>query len=173
MGRIASNLGLSYKNEHSIGSTWYSTPKQFQIVSYLSLLSMIYLYENEFTTPERKGEIGVINWPEWHYGVMLLYGAHIAINHLWAENEINFVKLPKLFDQGTGSTESIDKIPHLHVFHGDNMFSKFAFKAGKYNNMTVAVEDRSKVKFYCLHMALEGNRLNATELKAMRDLIVV
>jgi hypothetical protein len=171
LGRIATILGLNYANENNIGSTWYSTPQQIRIVSYLSLLNMIYLFKNEFTEPERASVLGALNWPDWHYGVLLLYGAHIAINHLWAEKQIGLVKLTAFFDHGTTSLESIDRIPHMHVFHGDDMFSKFQFEAGQYNNMVVTAEDRNKAKFYALYMALEGKRLKPAELKALRDQI--
>ena len=44
------------------------------------------------------------------------------------------------------------------MFHGDDMFSKFVFKAGRYDNMSVSLGDSNKVKFYALKMALEGKK---------------
>ncbi|CAF4300449.1 unnamed protein product, partial [Adineta steineri] len=47
-----------------------------------TIQGMIHLVTNEFTTPERERKLGVMLWPEWHFGVLLLYGGHLAINHL-------------------------------------------------------------------------------------------
>jgi len=57
--RIAANIGFEYVSETNLGSTWYSTPDQFRMVSYLTLFSMAYLSEEEFSKPEREGKLGV------------------------------------------------------------------------------------------------------------------
>jgi hypothetical protein len=67
MGRIANNLGLNYADKSGLGSTWYSTPRQFRIVSYFTLISMVYISSYEFTESERMAQIGTLNWPDWHY----------------------------------------------------------------------------------------------------------
>lgn len=59
LSRVASNLGLKYAAELNLGSTWYSTPDQFRLVSYLTLFGMSYLSEEEFSKPEREGKLGV------------------------------------------------------------------------------------------------------------------
>jgi hypothetical protein len=41
--RIAKNLNLNYGHMHNLGSTWYSTPEQFRLVSYLTLFGMVVL----------------------------------------------------------------------------------------------------------------------------------
>jgi hypothetical protein len=43
--RIASNIGFKYASVTNLGSTWYSTPDQFRLVSYLTLFGMAYLSE--------------------------------------------------------------------------------------------------------------------------------
>lgn len=91
--RIARNLRLDYAGVENLGSTWYSTPQQFRLVSYLTLFGMAYLAQEEFTQVERDGKLGVALWPDWHYGVLLLYGQHLALNHLIANKQINVVKL--------------------------------------------------------------------------------
>jgi hypothetical protein len=178
LGRIARSLGLNYAFQGSIGSTWYSTPKQFRVVSYLSLISMIYLYANEFTEPDRQGQIGVANWPDWHFGVLSMYGAHLAVNHYWDQKKINFAKLNAFFDQGTsgnnhrmmGLNGAVDKVVHLHTWHSEELFSKFKFKEGAYDQMEVPI-NQTLIVPYCLAMALESKRLSPAELKAMRDKI--
>jgi hypothetical protein len=119
---------------------------------------MLYISEEEFSIEERKGKVGTILWPDWHYGVLLLYGQHLALNHLIATNQINLVKLEDLLDFPSANKESIFKKLHIHVFHGDDIFSKFQFKASKYDNLTSQVNeyDVKQVKYYCLKMALES-----------------
>jgi hypothetical protein len=73
-------------------------------------------------------------------------------------NELNVVKLHELIDYPSGNSESIFSKLHIHVYHGDNLFSKFYFRAGRYDNMTSDINDDNQylIKYYCLKMALEG-----------------
>ena len=162
--RIANGLNLKYAGIWNLGSTWYSTPHQFRIVSYLTLFGMAYLSSEEFAQPEREGKVGTILWPDWHYGVLLLYGQSLALNHLIALNELNVIKLEEHIDFPSGNTESIFKMLHIHVFHGDDVFSKFAFKLGQYDNMSVSNENATLVKYYALKMALDGKRTSEENL---------
>jgi hypothetical protein len=162
--RIAENIGMASAKVGNLGSTWISTPEQFRLVSYYTLFGMAYLSQEEFAKPERDGAIGTLLWPDWHYGVLLLLGQSLGLNHLIATRQINVVKLEGLIDYGTGNVESIHSKLHIHVFHGGDMFSKLAFKAGSYDNMTVNDEDSHKVKYYALKMALEGKRLAESQL---------
>ena len=88
------------------------------------------------------------------------------MNHLIETNQLNVVRLEHLIDYHSGYTESIHKVIHIHVFHGGDMFSKFVFKEGKYDNMSVTDEQAKNVKFYALKMALEGKRLGEEKLVA-------
>lgn len=163
--RIAKNLRLDYAGVENLGSTWYSTPRQFRLVAYLTLFGMAYLANEEFTQPERDGKLGVALWPDWHYGVLLLYGQTLALNHLIASEQAHVVKLENHLDYPSGNSHSINKVLNIHVFHGDDMFSKFAFMAGKYDNMTVT--ESEEIKLYCLKMALEGKRFAPSDLLKM------
>jgi hypothetical protein len=49
-------MGLKFKEIRNLGSTWYSTPKQFRYVSYLTLVAMAYINSEEFSQPEREGK---------------------------------------------------------------------------------------------------------------------
>ena len=109
--------------------------------------------------------MGTENWPYWHYGVLLLYGQNFGLNHLIGSKQLNVVKLEDLLDFPSANNEKVNRKLHVHVFHGDGLFSKFAFKAGKYDNMTVNDEDLNMVKFYCLKMALEGKSTANGDLK--------
>lgn len=125
---------------------------------------MAYLNNEEFAQPEREQKLGTLMWPEWHYGVLLLYGQHLGLNHLIGSQQLNVVKLENQLDYPSGNNHSIFNMLHIHVFHGDNLFSKFVFKVGKYNNITLDMIDEEKsklVNWFALKMALEGR--NATK----------
>ena len=64
--RIAEFLNLKYAGYWNLGSTWYSTPAQFRLVSYYTLFGMAYLSNEEFAQPEREGKLGVELWPDWY-----------------------------------------------------------------------------------------------------------
>lgn len=88
---------------------------------------MAYLASEEFTQPEREGKVGTLLWPEWHYGVLLLYGQHLALNHLIGANQLYVVKLESLIDYPSGNEESVFTKLHIHVFHGGNVFLIYSF----------------------------------------------
>jgi hypothetical protein len=165
--RIANNLNLKFGNKWNLGSTWISTPDQFRLISYLTLTGMAYLAFEEFSEPERKGKVGVELWPDWHYGVLLLYGQNIAMNHVIGSSQLNIVSLYELVDFPTTESSLVTDVLHLHVFHSDLLFSKFAFKDGKYNDMKVSDEQAKHVKHYALKMALEGNSMPGKDLYNM------
>ena len=72
-----------------------------------------------------------------HYGVLLLYGQHLALNHLVATNQIRIIIGHNLLDQSS-TEKSTGYVQHgirlnLHCWHTNERFSKFAFKLGHYN----------------------------------------
>ena len=101
--------------------------------------------------------------------LLLLYGQHIVLNHLIGSLQVNIVHLGNLIDYPSTNDERINKKLHIHVYHGHDMFSKFDFKSGKYDNLTVAEKDEDKVKYYCLKKALDSKRNNARKLRQMID----
>lgn len=120
---------------------------------------MAYLSRQEFSQPEREHKLGTRLWPEWHYGVLLLYGQHLALNHLIASQQLNVIKLVNHIDYPSGNNDSIFKMIHIHVFHGEGFFSKSMFKAGRYDQMTEEVKDKAKsnmVAWFACRMALES-----------------
>ena len=72
-----------------------------------------------------------------HYGVLLLYGQHLAINHLVGTNQIRVVIGHNLLDQSsTDASQAYIQNGirlNLHCWHTNDRFSKFAFKLGHYN----------------------------------------
>ena len=72
-----------------------------------------------------------------HYGVLLLYGQHLALNHLVGQNQIRVVIANDRLDQSStdvspGYVNSGIRL-NLHCWHTNDRFSKFAFKMGHYN----------------------------------------
>jgi hypothetical protein len=171
--RIANDMHLKHGAWSNLGSTWISTPEQFRIVSYLTLIGMAYLAAEEFTEPERRGQVGTTNWPEWHYGVLLLYGQNLAMNHLIGSDQLNVVRLHNYIDYPSGNDQSVFEMLHIHVYHGEDMFSKFIFKVGRYDNLSLSDFDPSNkaprykyhtVRQFCLRMALESKRMSSETL---------
>lgn len=163
--RIARELNLKNADQRGLGSTWYSSPTQFRLVAYLTLFGMAFLANEEFAPPARQGKLGQLLWPDWHYGVLLLYGQSLGLNHLIASKQASVVKLQRLLDYPSGNNHSVYSAINIHVFHGGNLFSKFAFRMGKYNEMNTSESD--EINLYCLRMALEGNRFTCVKLYTM------
>ena len=71
--------------------------------------------------------------------MLLLYGGHLAINHLIAGENFTFGDGGTLLDQGVTAQDKRDIAQnlrlHLHCWHGDDPFSKFQFKAGRYDQI--------------------------------------
>lgn len=69
----------------------------------------------------------------------MLYGGHLAINHLIANEKYNIGVADQLLDQSVVSQDQEDIGKnyrlHLHCWHGDKPFSKFDFKAERYKDI--------------------------------------
>jgi hypothetical protein len=167
--KAAKNINLESGDIRNLGSTWYSTPSQFRIASYLTLVAIVYLSNEEFSETERQGKLGVQHWPDWHYGVVSLYGQNLAMNHLISSGRINITKLENLLDYPTTNEELVHQKVHLHVFHSASVFSKFAFKGGKYNNITLPINNTHLIQYYCLNIALDSKKKSLEELGKMSE----
>ena len=128
---------------------------------------MSFVSSEEFTPQERQGLMGAILWPNWHYGVLLLYGQSIAMNHLIATRQLNIIRIPNQLDYPSFNGENVNKIIHIHVFHGNYMFSKFELKAGRYDNLNLEDYGIKIARDYALVMALEAKRKSEFDLAKM------
>ncbi|CAF0879088.1 unnamed protein product [Adineta steineri] len=168
--RIARDMNWTYANKNGLGSTWYGPPSMIHHMANYTIQAMIHLVTNEFTTPERERKLGVMLWPEWHFGVLLLYGGHLAINHLITSENLKIAVGDQLLDQGVTSKDKNDISKnlrlHLHCWHGDDPFSKFQFKAGKYNEIdrSTLISDTSP-SGYAMRLALESKAMTLQQLK--------
>jgi hypothetical protein len=117
----------------------YGSPYVAQRIATLTLDAMLYVANNEFSSVEREQKLGTLLWPDWHYGVLSMYGTHLAVNHLLTAENLDIKKADQLLDQSTTNGDQYDLEKnnrlHLHCWHTDKEFSKFQFKAGKYNSI--------------------------------------
>ncbi len=137
----------------------------------MTLVSRVYLSNEEFSSTERKVKLSVQHWSDWHYGVVLLYGQNLAMNHLISSGRANIQKLDYLIDFRSTNTELISSKVHIHVYHGAHMLLKSKFKAGAYNNIILPINNTHLVKYYCLSMALEYKRMPLVEFKDLSEKI--
>lgn len=68
-----------------------------------------------------------------------MYGTHLAVNHLTNAEKIHIQNASELLDQPTTNNDQNDMEKHnrlhLHCWHTNVPFSKFQFKANKYNHI--------------------------------------
>jgi len=63
-----------------------------------------------------------------------------------------------MLDAYSHSVESVDKYPHIHCWHTDNIFSKFQCFDGNYDHMSDDNLNLGVINEYCLSMALRARR---------------
>lgn len=92
-------------------------------------------------------------WPGWYRGVMSMYAAEIAANEDW-ESYLRFGR-QRILDVESGSCMEIDNMVfHIHATHKETLFSKFAYRSGKYQAITPWELDRKRIGDYCLWLVL-------------------
>ncbi len=143
--KACKELSLNHHGHVNVGSTWYSNGKNILEVGKLTYSINKYLLETYFKDR-------IFNWPNWTYGVSLLYASEMAINHLQSHNLIITNKL----DQHSDVSMSINDSYHIHCWHTDKMFSKFAFMNGKYDNISINSLNINDSIDYCLACALKS-----------------
>ncbi|MCM3735098.1 hypothetical protein M3215_04525 [Bacillus cytotoxicus] len=145
--RISSQFHLRHQGLHNLGSTHYGNASLVREVCKLATTITAHILTEEFKDDEGK-------WPSWYRGVASMYGCEIAANHFVDQITID----PKRLDFGSASPESIDDHPHIHCWHTNNMFSKFQFTAGKYDDLSTDHLDINRIKDYCLFIALKSKQ---------------
>ncbi|CAF5213304.1 unnamed protein product, partial [Rotaria magnacalcarata] len=107
-----------------------------------------------------------------HYGVLLLYGQHLAINHLVGTNQIRIRIGSDLLDQSTTdfTTQYVQQGTrlNLHCWHTDNRFSKFAFKMGHYKQAELEkYRNDTTAQAYAMRMALESKYMTLEQMASL------
>ncbi len=146
--RIASQFNLRHQGLHNLGSTHYGNARLVREVCKLSTTLTAHILTEEFKDSEGQ-------WPGWYRGVATMYACEIAANHLVDR----IIKNGNVVDHGSASSESIHDHPHIHCWHTDNMFSKFQFTAGKYDDLSTDHLDINTIRDYCLFIALKSKDL--------------
>ncbi len=142
---IANRLGLRHQGIFNTGSSHYGTTKQVKEVCALTTEIAEYIIKNEFLHDEG-------HWPSWFRGVISMYASDLAVNHLIQNPTLDGNSL----DFRSDSIDSVSTHPHIHCWHTENWFSKFAFNRGDYNNISRATLDIDKISHYCMAMALKS-----------------
>lgn len=145
--RVASELGFDHRGLHNLGATHYGETKLVREVSSLAVSIAKHLLTEEFNHEEGK-------WPYWYKGVTNMYSNEIAVNHLIRDVSIDRRNL----DMESTSENSVLNHSHIHCWHTDNIFSKFQFAAGKYDHLSMSDLDITKIKDYCLYIALKSKQ---------------
>ncbi|MFB4168642.1 hypothetical protein [Virgibacillus sp. JSM 102003] len=143
--RIAAHFNLRHQGHHNLGSTHYGNARLVREVCKLATTITAHILTKEFKDGEGQ-------WPGWYRGVATMYACEIAANHFVDQIALDGKKI----DYGSASSELIDDHPHLHCWHTDNMFSKFQFTAGKYDNLSTDHLDVTIIRDYCLYIALKS-----------------
>jgi len=144
--QLADNFGLTHRRKHNLGSSFYGPTETVKSVCKLATTLCEHLLEVDF-----KDSPG--NWPEWFRGVSTMYATEVALNHLVPD----LVGSSPLLDFFSTSTESTIQYPHIHCWHTNELFSKFEWEKGSYQNRKLEDLDLSVIRDYCLAMALSSS----------------
>ncbi|WP_064094021.1 DUF7164 domain-containing protein [Rossellomorea aquimaris] len=145
--QISQRFNLRHQGIHNIGSTHYGNASLVREVCKLSVDIAKYLLEEEFS--ENEGQ-----WPGWFRGVSSMYSTEIAVNHLVDMIDIK----PEMLDYDSTSINSISLHPHIHCWHTNNLFSKFKYGDGEYDQLQPNLAS-NEVRHYCLKMGLDAKRM--------------
>nr|PIM03818.1 hypothetical protein TGCOUG_223900 [Toxoplasma gondii COUG] len=156
-------LKLRHQHVHNIGSTWYGRPVDIIRIARLTVKVGNFLMNADPVFVRRDGE-----WPVWYRGVLLLYSAEIAVNHLVDKHRL-FVRKDLL---DTSASEAIlwSTSPglHIHCWHTPDFFSKHKFGDGGYNEAELFRSpnfDFEDVRWYSFVNAANGKRRRLLQLQ--------
>ncbi|KAI3388873.1 hypothetical protein SNEBB_006257, partial [Seison nebaliae] len=144
------------------------------------------------------GQLGVMMWPDWHYGVLTMYSSHIAAHHLSCttfneiieksptptqQPSILLLQMRDLLDSGSASNAILSQHPlnqpsiHIHCWHTDEVFSKFSFRANPPNEKWKQILNQYRntesynlpAKIYALRMAYESENFTNVQLGSLLE----
>lgn len=131
--QIAKKYGLRHQGVTNICSTWLVPPQLALQVANMTLDIGRRLYDEEWdmTLPGLADKVGQEDWsedgkwPDWWRGVVSLYAAELAINHLLPDLKPTHVT--DEIDHGSHEETPIANVVHVHASHDGLPFSKFDF----------------------------------------------
>ena len=161
-------FGMRDEGHTNIGTTWYGSPAVLVAACQLSVASMRWLDRIEFTEYERVQKSAGA-WPFWFWPVLTMYGGHISINQIPKEKvqfqEENLMEMD-LASDSTG--ELRPSVKHIHCWHTQEFFSKFAFAEGKYDAMDLREYDHMNTPAaFSAVIALSAVRMTTEEFKSI------
>ncbi|EPT25859.1 hypothetical protein TGME49_314020 [Toxoplasma gondii ME49] len=165
----ASLLGLRFQNLGLVGSTWYGRPADIVAAARYTVKIGEFLMKVDPVFQRGAGE-----WPAWYRGVLLLYSAELAVNHL-VDREDVFIRSDLLDTESTAGVDwRTSPALHVHCWHTQQFFSKFAFFSGEYPLYWFQSPefDFFDIRWYSYTNALNGRerrRLQIESLKAVRE----
>lgn len=152
--QVADHFARNHYGRHNLGSTFYGKTMDVRLVCAMATVLCEWFIEVEF-----KNQPGA--WPGWYRGVASMYATEIALNH-WVPD----LDGPSpLLDGHSTSTASVMTAPHVHCWHTDERFSKFAWTRGEYQTLNEADLDLSVIRDYCTAMALRSMKQGVTDVR--------
>lgn len=143
----ATRLGYRHYGVHNLGASWFGESALVVEAAQLATEITVRLLDEAFK-PEAVSNQG---WPRWWKGVASLYGQELAINALIPEAEVN-----EQMDFPSNEPGKVQHVHHIHCWHTDHLFSKFAFADGWYDWYNISGWDTSDVRVWSLSMALRA-----------------
>ena len=159
-------LGLKDTGLRGLGSTWYG-PSGLMIAAAKSAVHIMHWMHTQEYTQYEKCCNGIDGWPNWHWPVQTMYGGHIVLNQLGPDNvQKSAVGVAEMDAYSTSRLSLDSSIKHIHCWHTDDLFSKFAFDAGKYKDMNLTdYMNMNSSLSYATTIAISSDRLTLEELK--------
>ncbi|GAU90680.1 hypothetical protein RvY_03062 [Ramazzottius varieornatus] len=170
LAHVANYSGIHFNaSVQNIGSTWIGPPGLVAKVAERTVHWMVHLSKIEFSPKQRTSAWwgGAPLWMEWHYGVLLLYGGHLAVSEILQSGKQHpFSKLDLDHPTTSPANCTVDGPIHLHAYQNDDYFSKYMFKDRKYNEShpLPAFLNSSRCSDYAGYMASESLRMTSAEL---------
>ena len=100
-----------------------------------------------------------------------MYGGHVALNQVGSSTSVvvSSGKNGRMDYSSTSVAKTSDRsIKHVHCWHTDDMFSKFQFGLGKYDDMDFTDrEEMATVQDYVSLTAMSSIRLSDEELSRL------
>ncbi|KEP65972.1 UNVERIFIED_CONTAM: hypothetical protein HHA_314020 [Hammondia hammondi] len=165
----ASLLGLRFQNLGLVGSTWYGRPADIVAAARYTVKIGEFLMKVDPVFQRGAGE-----WPAWYRGVLLLYSAELAVNHLFDREDV-FIRSDLLDTESSARVDwRTSPALHVHCWHTHQFFSKFAFLSGDYPLYWFWSPefDLFDIRWYSYTNALNGRerrRLQIESLNAVRE----
>ncbi|GAV01278.1 hypothetical protein RvY_12015 [Ramazzottius varieornatus] len=170
LAHVANYSGIYFNTTvWNIGSTWIGPPALVAKVAERTVHWMIHLSKVEFSPKMRTMAFWSMAamWPEWHYGVLSMYGAHLAINEiLQLGNKYPFQKTDLDHPTTSQANCTTDGPIHLHTYQSPEYFSKYVFTERRYvgDNALPTVLNSTRCCDYAGYIAADSLNMTSFEL---------